>query len=63
MQHLQRLLFDSFDRHRGDAATTIGLQEGFRIRAVGLVPSDIRSHVLARQQPHAQMVRLRPLAQ
>jgi hypothetical protein len=60
MQDLQRLLVDSFHRHRIDATTPIRFEHRLGIRAVRLVAAHIRPHVLPWQQTDAQLARLTP---
>jgi len=50
MQRGYHLLSDVLDGHRSDLLVAEGLEQGIDVRAVGLVPDDVRSDVLGRQE-------------
>jgi hypothetical protein len=58
VERLQRLLLRCLHRDRMNAPATVGLEERLGVRAVGLVSSYIRAHVLGRQQADGESARL-----
>jgi hypothetical protein len=60
MERLQRLLLDGLHRHGPDAATPIGFEQGFGVRAVGLVSTYVGPDILHGRQTHAEITRLAP---
>ena len=55
-----RLLLHALDRDRRDLAGAHRFQQGVGVGAVGLIPTDVGSHVGRRQQRDRMAVRLRP---
>lgn len=52
MPCLHALLLRRLDRHLDDLPAAIGFKHPRRIRAIGFVAADVRSHVARRQQTH-----------